>query len=99
MAFGAGLGGIGSIFSAILPLAFSALAGGGGGQQVAPAPTPPPPPPPAPAEEEPENAADIEAAKRRNLQRQSDREQTSLLQIQDEDPASKVKRKTLLAGD
>lgn len=84
------------LLGAILPLAMTMMMGGGQ-QQPAPAPTPPPAPPPAP-EEEPEDAADIEAAKRRAMQRQSDRSQRSLIQLEEEDLSKNLNRKTLLGG-
>lgn len=91
-----GLGMMGSLLGAIVPL-MGMMMGGGGQQQAAPAPLPPPPPPPEP-EPEPENAADLEAAKRRSLQRTKDRQQESLLALQDEDPTKVSKKKTLLSG-
>ena len=92
-----GLGLIGSVLGAVVPL-IGMMAGGGGQQAPAPTPLPPPPPPPEP-EVDPENAADLEAAKRRSLQRQSDRRQESLIALEDEDPSKFTKKKTLLAGD
>lgn len=84
---------IAPLLGAVLPMMFM----GGGQQQAAQAPAPPAPPPPEP-EAAPEDAADLEAAKRRSLQRQSDRQQASLLQLEDEIPAANKKKKTLLAG-
>jgi hypothetical protein len=79
-----------SIFSSLL----GGLGGGGGGQSAAPAPAPPAPVAPAPAPE-PEGVADQEVAKRRQLSRQQQRQQDSLLALEDVNPTNLAK-KTLL---
>lgn len=90
------LGGLGGLFSAIIPLV-GMMMGGGGQQAPAPAPAPPPPPVPEP-EIEPEDAATRDAAKRRYLSRQEDRKEENLIALDKEDKSKYVKPKTLLAG-
>jgi hypothetical protein len=89
------MGAIAPIFSALGSIVGAFAGGGGGGQQAAPAPAPPIPPPPQPTVE-PEGAADIEVGKRRALSRQSQRQQESLLNLEEIDPKN-LDIKTLIA--
>jgi hypothetical protein len=87
------MGFIAPIFSLIGALAPLLMMGSQGGQAAPPPPAPPPPAPPP--EPKPEEAADVEVAKRRYLTRQKQKDERSLLAIEDLEE-DLLKRKTLL---